>query len=103
MQETLETWVPSVGQEDSSGNGNGNPLRYFLPGISNERRSLTVHWLTVHGVTRVGYHLGTKEPPLPRHCSKYVLIHLVLSRALWCRCYHYPRFTDDETKWKSHH
>ena len=24
-----ETWVPSLGPEDSPGEGNGNPLQYF--------------------------------------------------------------------------
>ena len=27
-QETLETWVSSLDQEDSPGGGNGNPLQY---------------------------------------------------------------------------
>ena len=33
-----ETWVQSLGQEDSPGEGNGNPL--FLPGKSHGQRSL---------------------------------------------------------------
>ena len=28
MQETQETWVRSLGREDSLGEGNGNPLQY---------------------------------------------------------------------------
>ena len=29
MQEPQETWVRSLGQEDSPGGGNGNPLKFL--------------------------------------------------------------------------
>ena len=35
-----ETWVPSLGGEDSPGEGNGKPTPGFLPGKSHGQRSL---------------------------------------------------------------
>ena len=35
-----ETWVQSLSQEDPPGEGNGNPLQYFLPGEFHGQRSL---------------------------------------------------------------
>ena len=44
-----ETWVLSLGWEDSPGEGNGYPLQYFCPENSIDRRA----WLaTVHGATK---------------------------------------------------
>ena len=39
-QETLETWVRSLDQEDSLGGGNGNPLQHSCLKLSREQRSL---------------------------------------------------------------
>ena len=48
-QETLETWVRSVGQEDSPGVGNGNPFQYsYLENFKDRGASRS----TVHGVTK---------------------------------------------------
>ena len=43
-----ETQVPSLGQEDSPGEGNGNPLQYSCLENSMDRGAW---WATVHGVT----------------------------------------------------
>ena len=57
-----ETQGQLLGQEDSPGEGNGNPLQY--PCLENpmDRGSwqATVHW-----VARVGHDLATKPPPPP--------------------------------------
>ena len=45
-----ETQVPSLGQEDPPGEGNGNPLQYSRPENPMDRG---VWWATVHGVSRV--------------------------------------------------
>ena len=48
-QETLETWVSSLDQEDSPGGGNGNPLQYsYLENFKDRGASQS----TVHGVTK---------------------------------------------------
>ena len=44
-----ETWVRSLGQEDSTGEGNGNPLLYSC--LENPMDGGT-WWATVHGVTK---------------------------------------------------
>ena len=49
MQETRVTRVQSLGQEDSPGEGNGNPLQYSCLGNPMDRG---VWWATVHGVTK---------------------------------------------------
>ena len=46
----LEIWVRSLGQEDSPGEGNGNPL---LPGESHGQRSLVGYSLQGHKQTRL--------------------------------------------------
>ena len=49
--------VQSLGQEDSPGEGNGNPLQYSCLGNPKNRGA----WMaTIHGVTRVGHDLVTK-------------------------------------------
>ena len=48
MQETLETWVWSLGREVNPGVGNGNPLQYSCLEDSTDRGDW---WATVHGVT----------------------------------------------------
>ena len=40
LQETQETQVWPLGWEDPPGEGNGNPLQYFLPGKFHGQRSL---------------------------------------------------------------
>ena len=42
-----ETWVRSLGQEDSPGEGNGNPLQYSCLENSMNKEAW---WATVHGV-----------------------------------------------------
>ena len=49
MQETQETWVPSLGQEDSPGEENGNPLQYSCLGNPTGRGAW---WATVHEVAK---------------------------------------------------
>ena len=44
-----ETWVRSLGCEDSSGEGNGNPLQYSCVENSMDRKAW---WATVHGVSK---------------------------------------------------
>ena len=48
------------GSGRSFGEGNGNPLQYFLPGESHGQRSVAGY--TIHGVARVGHDLATKPP-----------------------------------------
>ena len=50
MQETHEIWVPSLGQEDSSGVGNGNPLQYSCQENPMDRGT----WSIVMGSQTVG-------------------------------------------------
>ena len=45
----LETWVRSLGQEDSPGEGNGNPLQYSC--LENPMDG-GAWWATVYGVTK---------------------------------------------------
>ena len=44
-----ETWVRSLGQEDSPGEGHGNPLRYSCLENPTDRGAW---WATVHGITK---------------------------------------------------
>ena len=44
--------IQSLGREDSPGEGNGNPLQYFLPGKSHGQRSLVGYSAWGH---RVGH------------------------------------------------
>ena len=44
-----ETWVLSLGWEDSPREGNGNPLQYSCLGNATDRGTW---WATVHGVTK---------------------------------------------------
>ena len=55
-----ETRVRFLGQEDSSGEGNGNPLQYSC--LENPMLR-GAWWATVHGVTRVGHNIASKSPP----------------------------------------
>ena len=52
-----ETWVLSLGQEDTPGEGNGNPLQYSCLGNLMDRGSW---WATVHGVKKEIQH-GSKQ------------------------------------------
>ena len=45
----LETWVPSLGREDSLGEGNGTPLQYSC--LENPMEG-GAWWATVHGVAK---------------------------------------------------
>ena len=44
-----ETWVRSLGQEDSTGEGNSNPLQYSCLEKPMDRGAW---WATVHGVAK---------------------------------------------------
>ena len=44
-----ETWVQSLGREDSPGEGNGNPLQYSCLGNPMDGGAW---WATVHGVAK---------------------------------------------------
>ena len=58
MQETQETLVQSLGQEDSPGGGCGYPLQYSCLGNPMDRGP----WQTaVHGVTESGTRLSTQH------------------------------------------
>ena len=52
----LETWVQSLGWEDSSGEGNGHPFQYSCLGNPVDRRAW---WATVHGVSKSQTQLST--------------------------------------------
>ena len=56
MQETQETGVRPMGQEDSSGGGNGNSIQYSL--LEN-RMNKGAWWATVHGVAKSQTQLRT--------------------------------------------
>ena len=45
-----ETWVRSLGREDSAGEGNGNPLQYSC--LENPMDG-GAWWATVHGITEL--------------------------------------------------
>ena len=44
-----ETWIRSLGWEDSSGEGNGSPLQYSCVENAMDREAW---WATVHGVSK---------------------------------------------------
>ena len=56
-----ETWVRSLGQEDSPGGGHAHPLQHSFPGNPMDRGAWRA---TVHGFARVRHNLVTKPPPL---------------------------------------
>ena len=89
-----ETWVPSLGWEDSPGIGNGNPLQYSCLEISMDREAW---WATVHGVAKSRTQLSDfcvclcvcvcvcvcqclEESRCPRNMSKFIVIYLVRSK-----------------------
>ena len=56
-----ETWVRSLGWEDSLEKEKGNRLKYSCLGNPMDRGA---RWATVHGVARVGHNLATNPPPI---------------------------------------
>ena len=44
-----ERWVRSLGQEDTPGEGNGNPLQYSCLENSTDRGAW---WVTIYGVAK---------------------------------------------------
>ena len=52
-----ESWFRFLGQESSSGEGNGNPLQYSHLENPMDRGAW---WAPAHGITRVGHNLATK-------------------------------------------
>ena len=61
MKETQETWVRSMGEEDSRGVGNINPLQYSCLGNPMDRGN---QWATVHEVAE----LDTTENTHIQYC-----------------------------------
>ena len=57
--------IPGWGR--SPGEGNGNPLQYSCLENPMDRGAW---WAAVHGVTRVGHDLATKERKKERHKKK---------------------------------
>ena len=55
-----EMWFQYLGQEDTLGRENGNPLQYSCLGNPMDWGAW---WATVHGVARVGHHWATKPSP----------------------------------------
>ena len=53
-----ETEVPSLGQEDSPGEGNGHPLQYSCLGNPMDRGAW---WAVVHEVTKSRHDLAAKQ------------------------------------------
>ena len=53
IQETMETWVQSLGWEDPLEEENGNPLQYFLPEQSHGTEE--PGGLQSKGLQRVGH------------------------------------------------
>ena len=45
-----ETWVRSLGREDSSGEENGNPFQHSCLENPMDREAW---WATIHGVTKI--------------------------------------------------
>ena len=72
LSEMQETWVQSLGWEDSPGEGNGYPLQYSYMVNFMDRGTWPA---AVHGVARAGRDLATKSPPPKKE-------HLIL---LWKR------------------
>ena len=58
VQETQESWVPSLGQEDPLEKEMAPHPSYFGLGNSMDRGAW---WATVYGVTNVGHALATKQ------------------------------------------
>ena len=58
MQETWETWVSSLGQEDILEKGNGSPLQYSCLGNPMDRGAWQA---TVHEVTKSQTWLGNTQ------------------------------------------
>ena len=75
-QETQETWVRSVGQEDSLGGGNGNPFQCPCLKNSHGQRSLEGHSPQ-----------GLEESDMTEQLSACVCTHTVLCHK------HVPIFT----------
>ena len=69
MQEPQETWVQSLGQEDSPGGGNGNPLKYSCLENSIDRGA----WCAIaHGVTKSQTRLSDQHFHLQYYKIKYL-------------------------------
>ena len=58
MQEMQEIWVRSLGQEDSAGEGNGNPLQYSCLENPMHRGAW---WAAVHGVSKSQIHVCVEQ------------------------------------------
>ena len=55
VHETQETWIRSLGQEDSPGGGNSNPLQYSRLENPTDRGAW---WVTVHRTAKNRTHLS---------------------------------------------
>ena len=76
VQETQETWVWSLGQEDSPGVGNGNPLQDSCLKKLHGQRSLEGYTSPDRRVTWATEHAHTH--PHTIYICKYVMIHIFI-------------------------
>ena len=77
MQDEMpEMWVPSLGREDSPGEGNGNPLQYSCLENSIDRGAW---WATVHGVTKSRTQLSVHVLAIINSAVMNIGVHMSLS------------------------
>ena len=68
QEETQEMWVQLLGWEDSPGEGNVNPLQYFLPGKYHRQRNLGGY--SPWGCKELGTTDATKHEQACMHAEK---------------------------------
>jgi len=76
MPQMRETHIQSLGQEDSPGGGNGNPLQYSCFGNPMDRGAW---WARVHRVTKESdtiSWLNNKQQQFKTHTHKLIYFHL---------------------------
>ena len=76
-----ETWIWSLGREDPL-ERKWQSLQYSCLGNPMDRRA----WAAIHGLTRVGHYLATKQPPPPP--SKMYIIGPKNCLAVWMHHIH---------------
>ena len=69
LPEMQVTWVPSLGQEDSPGGGNGNPLQYSCLGSPVD---IGTWRATVRGVAKSQMQLSTRARMLTSSLERAV-------------------------------
>ena len=75
-----ETWVWSLGVEDSPGEGNGNPLQYSCLENPMDRGAW---WATVHGVTKSWKQLSLSVSGLHPYCQRASLTMWIRDPSAW--------------------